>query len=79
MDEMPVARRLLTVKVEGTRRPAIPRKNGLEKMNKDTRSFGFKTVAAAGWRRRTVEAKASPGVVAPKVVVIIKMALSPSR
>jgi hypothetical protein len=47
---MQVTRWILTANVEATRRPARPRKNGLEKMNKVTRSLGFKKVAAAGWR-----------------------------
>jgi hypothetical protein len=50
-------RRLLTAKVENTRRLARPRKIGLEKMNKNKRSLGIKTVAAAGWERRIVDAR----------------------
>jgi hypothetical protein len=57
MDEVQDTRRLLTAKVEGKKRPARPRKNGLEEMNKDTRSLGIKTVAAAGWGRRIVDAR----------------------
>ena len=40
MDEMQVTVRLLTAKVECT-------KNGLEKISKDTRSVGIKTVKLA--------------------------------
>jgi hypothetical protein len=52
MDEVQDTRRLMTAKVESTRRPARPRKYGLEKMNKDTRCLGIKRVAAAGWGGR---------------------------
>jgi hypothetical protein len=54
---VPDTRRLLTAKIEGKRRPARPRKNGLEKMNKDTKSLVIKTVAAAGCGRRIVDAR----------------------
>jgi len=57
MDEVQDTRRLLTAKVEGTIRPARPRKIGLEQMNKNTRSLGIKTVVAAGWGRRIVDAR----------------------
>jgi hypothetical protein len=42
-DKMQIPRRLLTAKVEDRRRPAKPRKKGLQEVNKVTRSTGLDT------------------------------------
>jgi hypothetical protein len=78
MDEVPDTRRLLTAKREGKRRPARPRKNGLVKMNMDTKPLVIKTVVAAGvgggfWTLGLLKSYSA------KMMIMIKMTLRPPR